>query len=121
MRKRSRALRTRIRFRVEIRDSRRAFDAESRDISVDGLSLTSPILMTIGDRAGTSLHLEGTAPVSLSFEVRWARKDGEKAYLLGVEFVHTDESRKELQKLMWQIDSGTVKGVARAAGGPRRP
>ena len=111
MLKRSRAARTRIRFRVEIRDSRRTFDAESRDVSVDGLSFASPILMRIGDRVGTSLHLEGIESVSLSFEIRWARPEGPKSYLTGVEFMHTPESRKAMQKLLWQIDSGTVKGL----------
>jgi hypothetical protein len=109
--KRSRPVRIRIRFRVEIRDSRRQFDAEARDVSIDGLCLSSPILMTIGDRAGTSLHVPGRPLIPLSFEVRWARVEGPKSYLLGVEFVHTSETRKALQKLMWQIESGEIKGI----------
>lgn len=113
--RRQRPVRTRIRFSVEIRSPRSSFDAEARDLSVDGLCLSSPILLMIGDRAGTTFRLGG-AELSLSFEVRWARPDGEHRYLLGVEFVHTAESRKSLQKLMWQVDSGAVRG-----SGPSQP
>lgn len=109
--KRSRPVRTRIRFSVEVRSSRQSFEAEARDVSVNGLCLSSPILMTIGDRAGTSLRIPGGTEASLSFEVRWARPDGASRYLLGVEFVHIPESRKALQKLMWQIESGAVRSV----------
>jgi hypothetical protein len=107
--KRSRAARIRFRFKVEVRDSRRAFEAEARDVSIDGLCLSSPILLRVGDRVGTTLFVRGGPPISLSFEVRWAQPDGPSRYRIGVEFVHTPESRKALQKLMWQIESGAVQ------------
>jgi len=109
--RRSRPVRIRIRFRVEIRDSRRQFDAQARDVSIDGLCLSSPILMMVGERAGTSLHVPGHPAIPLSFEVRWARPEGPQSYLLGVEFVHSSETRKALQKLMWQIESGEIQGT----------
>ena len=103
MPKRSRPVRTRIRFRVEIRGSRQSFAADARDLSVEGFCFSSPIRLTVGDRAGASLF-----DVSLSFEVRWVRPDGPTRTLVGAEFLHTPETRKRLRALMWQIDSGTV-------------
>ena len=113
-----RPARTRFKFRVEVRGSRQEFGAEARDVSVEGLCFLSPILMTAGDRAGTSLCFRGRPSTSLSFEVRWSRPEGANRYLLGVEFVHTPESRKTMQALMWEIQSGTVRGEepARRAG-----
>ena len=108
--KKPRPVRTRFKFRVEVRGSRQEFVAEARDVSVDGLCLSSPILLKIGDRAGTSLCFQGRPASSLSFEVRWAKPEGTKRYLLGVEFVHTPESRKAMQALMWEIQSGQVRG-----------
>jgi hypothetical protein len=116
--KKPRPARTRLKFKVEVRGSRQEFGAEGRDISVEGLSFSSPILMRVGDRAGTSLCFHGRPLTSLSFEVRWTRPEGANRYLLGVEFVHTPESRKTMQALMWEIQSGTVRGEepARRAG-----
>jgi hypothetical protein len=108
--KRPRPFRTRFKFRVEVRGSRQEFVGEARDVSVEGLCFSSPILMKIGDRAGASLCFQGRRATSLSFEVRWAAPEGTKRYLLGVEFVHTPESRKAMQALMWEIESGRVRG-----------
>lgn len=108
--KKPRAARTRVKFKVEVRGSRQEFGAEARDVSVEGLCFTSPILMTIGDRAGASLCFQGRPATSLSCEVRWARPEGTNRYLLGVEFAHTPESRKAMHTLMWEIQSGTVRG-----------
>jgi len=79
--------------------------------------------MTIGDRAGTSLRFQGGSETSLSFEVRWARAEGTTGYRLGVEFVHTPETRKAMQKLMWEIESGTLRGEdpVRPSPTPQRP
>ena len=112
-----RAVRIRFKFRVEVRGSRQEFGAEARDLSVEGLCFSSPILMRIGDRAGTSLCFQGRPATSLSFEVRWAKPEGTKRYLLGVEFVHTSESRKAMQALMWEIQSGQVRGDEPAVRG----
>ncbi len=116
--KKPRPVRTRCRFRIEVRGSRQEFDAEARDISIEGLCFSSPILLKIGDRAGVSLCFQGRPALSLSFEVRWARPDGEKRYLLGVEFVHTPESRKAMHALMWEIESGKIRGNDRATPTP---
>ena len=32
-------------------------------------------------------------------------------YLIGAEFVHLSESRKSIQRLLWQIESGLVVGM----------
>jgi hypothetical protein len=117
--KKSRPVRIRFKFRVEVRGSRQEFVAEARDISVAGLCLSSPIRMQIGDRAGTSLCFPGRRPVSLSFEIRWARPDAATRTLLGVEFVHTAESRKAMESLMWEIQSGAVQGEELKAGSRR--
>ena len=116
--KKPRPVRIRVKFRIEVRGSRQEFGAEARDISVEGLCFSSPILMRVGDRAGTSLCFHGRPPTSLSSEVRWARPAEANRYLLGVEFVHTPESRKAMQALMWEIQSGAVRGEepARRAG-----
>lgn len=115
-----RPLRTRIRFRVEVRGSRQSFDAEAQDVSVEGLCLWSPILMAIGDRAGASLRFQGGSETSLSFEVRWARAEGANGYRMGVEFVHTAETRRAMQKVMWEIESGALRGDE-PAGPPTMP
>jgi hypothetical protein len=104
-----RPVRTRFGFRVEVRGSRQEFGAEARDVSVDGLCVSSPILLKIGDRAGASLYFRGRPAISLSCEIRWARPERSKRYLLGVEFVHTPESQKAMQALMWEIQSGQVR------------
>lgn len=107
--KKARPIRTRFKFRVEVRGSRQEFGAEARDVSVEGLCFSSPILMKIGDRAGVSLCFQGRPAISLSFEVRWAKPEGTRRYLIGVEFVHTPESRRAIQALMWEIQSGKVR------------
>ena len=108
--RRSRPVRTRIKFPVEVRGSRQSFDAQAHDVSVGGLCLSSPILLAIDDRAGTTLHVPDEPGIPLSFEVRWARPEGTSRYLIGGEIVHTSESLKAMQRLMWQIDSGSVRG-----------
>jgi len=107
-----RAVRVRIRFSLEIRGSRQSFRGEAIDLSVDGLCFRSPILLVEGERAGASLLFPGAPPIPLSFEVRWVRPDGPSHYRTGVEFVHSAESRKSFQKLLWQIESGALRGAA---------
>jgi hypothetical protein len=111
-----RPVRTRIRFRVEVRGSRQEFGADARDLSVDGLCVSSPILLSIGDRAGVSLCFQGRPAMSLPAEVRWARPEGTTRYLLGVEFIHTPESSKAMRALMWEIQSGVVRADEPARG-----
>lgn len=106
-----RGVRIRIRFPVEIRGSRQVFRAEAVDLSVNGLCFRSPILLVEGERAGASLLFREVAPIPLPFEVRWIRSGG-PPYLTGVEFVHTAESRKVFEKLLWQIESGALQGWA---------
>ncbi len=114
--KRSRPARLRIRFSLEVRGSRQFFQAQGCDLSVEGLCFLSPILLVAGERVGTSLQFRDVLPIPLSFEVRWSRPEGLKHYLIGGEFVHREDSRKALRKLLWQIESGTVQGE-----GPRPP
>jgi len=111
--KRSRPLRTRIHFDVEIRGSRQSFFGNALDLSVEGICFSSPILLVAGERVGATLHFkEGVAP-SLSLEIRWTRTEGSPRYLIGAEFVHLSESRKAMQRLLWQIESGQVTGTER--------
>ncbi len=95
---------------MEIRGSRQSFRAEAIDLSVDGLCFRSPILLVAGERAGTSLLFPNVPPFLLSFEVRWARADGASHYRTGAEFIHTKESRKTFQTLLWRIESGALQG-----------
>ena len=110
--KRSRPSRLRIRFSLEVRGSRQSFRGEGIDLSVEGLCFLSPILLVAGERVGTSLQFRDSRPIPLSFEVRWSRPEGPKHYRTGGEFVHDEESRKVLRKLLWQIESGSVQGDA---------
>ena len=114
--KRNRPARLRIRFSLEVRGSRQSFQGEGRDLSVEGLSFLSPILLVAGERVGTSLQFPDSLPIPLSLEVRWSMPEGAKHYRIGGEFVHGEESRKALRKLLWQIESGSVQGDA-----PRPP
>ncbi|HLY72944.1 MAG TPA: PilZ domain-containing protein [Planctomycetota bacterium] len=109
--KRSRAVRTRISFQVEIRGSRQSFIAEARDLSVEGICFSSPILLVAGERVGATLHFQEGLKTVLSMEIRWTRTESSRRYLIGAEFVHLSESRKSMQRLIWQIDSGLVKGA----------
>jgi hypothetical protein len=106
----------RIRFSLEVRGSRQSFPTEGHDLSVEGLCFLSPILLVAGERVGTSLKFRDTFLTPLSLEVRWSRPEGPKHYLIGGEFVHGEASRKALRKLLWQIESGSVRGDA-----PRPP
>jgi|SRR6185436_3541651 len=117
--RKSRPIRTRCRFRIEVRGSRQEFDAEARDVSVDGLCFSSPILLKLGDRVGISLCFQGRPAFPLSVEIRWARPEGMTRHLLGVEFVHTPASRKAMQALLWEIESGRVRGDEAPAPGRR--
>jgi hypothetical protein len=112
--KRSRAVRIRIRFPVEIRGSRQSFRSDAIDLSVNGFCFRSPILLIVGERAGTSLLFQGVDPVPLSFEVRWVRPDGDSHYMTGAEFVHTADSRKTFYKLLWRVESGELQGEKEA-------
>ena|SRR5436190_3606913 len=111
--KKSRSVRTRIRFEVEIRGSRQSFFAEAVDLSVEGLCFSSPILLVAGERVGATLHFPDGLKHSLSLEVRWTRPEPGARSLIGAEFVHLSESRKAMQRLMWKIESGEVRGLER--------
>jgi len=113
--KRSRPARTRVRFRVEIRGSRQSFLAEGRDLSVEGLCFSSPILLVAGERVGATLQFQKGREHKISMEVRWTRTETAKRYLIGAEFVHLSESRKSMQRLLWQIESGLVMGADQGA------
>src|SRR5436190_20449500 len=95
--KKSRSVRTRIRFEVEIRGSRQSFIGEAVDLSADGLCFSSPILLVAGERVGATLHFPDGLKHSLSLEVRWARAGDGGRCLIGAEFVHLSESRKVMQ------------------------
>jgi hypothetical protein len=109
--KRSRPVRTRIRFKIEIRGSRQSFYGEARDLSVEGLCFSSPILLVPGERVGATLHFQEGLEHSISLEVRWTGPETAQRYLIGAEFVHLSESRKAMQRLLWKIESGLVKGA----------
>lgn len=111
--RRSRPVRTRIRFRVEIRGSRQSFFGEAVDLSVEGICFASPILLVAGERVGATLHFQGGLQHSISLEIRWTRAEGGPRYLIGAEFVHLSESRKAMQRLLWQIESGQVSEAER--------
>ena len=113
--KRPRPVRTRIRFKVEIRGSRQSFFGESRDLSVEGLCFISPILLVAGERVGATLYFQEGVDHSVSLEIRWVRTETSPHYLIGAEFVHLSESRKSIQRLLWQIESGLVKGMIKGA------
>jgi hypothetical protein len=109
--KRSRPVRTRILFQVEVRGSRQSFFAEARDLSVEGICFSSPILLVAGERVGATLHFQKDLKHSISMEVRWTRTETARRYLIGAEFIHLSESRKAMQRLLWQIESGLVQGA----------
>jgi len=111
--KRSRPPRTRIHFKVEIRGSRQSFFGEAVDLSIEGLCFSSPILLVAGERVGATLYFQGGLEQATSLEIRWARTEDSPRYLIGAEFVHLSESRKAMQRLLWQIESGHVKGTER--------
>jgi len=112
-RRKPRPVRTRIRFAVEIRGSRQSFFGESRDLSVEGLCFTSPILLVAGERVGATFYFQKDVKHSLSLEIRWVRTESSPHYLIGAEFVHLSETRKLTQRLLWEIESGQVKGTER--------
>lgn len=111
--KKSRPVRTRIRFALEIRGSRQSFAAEAVDLSVEGICFSSPILLVSGERVGATLRFPDGPEPAVSLEVRWTRPQGEARYLIGAEFVHLSESRKAMQQLLWKIESGEVRGLKR--------
>ena len=106
----SRALRVRIRLQAEIRGASHRFQAETRDISVDGMRLLSPIRMAVGERGGVTLDLPGGFRPTASVEIRWEKPNGATTFL-GVQLIHTPETLKAFQKLLWEIESGRVKGI----------
>ena len=111
--KRCRPVRTRIRFPMEIRGSRQPFSGESIDLSAEGICFNSPILLVTGERVGATLCFRGGLKHHISMEIRWIRADGSPRYLIGAEFVHLSETRKAMQRLLWQIESGQVKSMER--------
>src|SRR5436190_52452 len=86
--KKSRSVRTRIRFEVEIRGSRQSFFAEAVDLSVEGLCFSSPILLVAGERVGATLHSPDGLKHSLSLEVRWTRPEPGPRSPIAAEVVH---------------------------------
>jgi hypothetical protein len=68
--KNPRPVQTRCRFRTEVPGSRQEFDAEARDVSIEGLRFSSPILLKIRDRAGIPLCFQGRPTLSVSVEDR---------------------------------------------------
>lgn len=69
--------------------------------------------MPIGERVGLSLCFVDGARVSLPADIRWVKSQESLGYLLGVEFAHTPESKKVLQRLVWELHTGTLTGEVR--------
>ncbi len=107
---RSRPYRARLQLPVEIHAPRRMFWTYARDLSVDGLCFPLPVRMGVGDRTGVTLRFPGGFEISLPTEIRWIRREGAGAFLLGTRLAHTAETRRRLDLLMRQIQRGTLEG-----------
>lgn len=99
---------------TEIRGARR-HDGRARDLSVGGLRVRLPDShVVVGERLGVTLRVVGLVAMAFAAEVRWVRRHeiglGCDA---GLEFDHTPDSRRLLQQLLWELQSGNVPEVER--------
>jgi len=114
MRKPRRELRMLVDIRAELRGERAVLPASVRDLSVYGLRIRFAGRITLGERVGVTLTLPGFASIDFSGDVRWiSRRDFGVEWDAGLEINHTEESRKTMQLLLWELQSGSLSQVER--------
>jgi hypothetical protein len=99
---------------VELRGERR-HAGSVRDLSLNGLRVRlAASHVTVGERVGVSLRIPGLEGLDFAAEVRWAKRHeiglGCDA---GLEFDHTAESRRKVQAILWEVQSGALHDVER--------
>jgi hypothetical protein len=100
---------------VEIR-SEKLIQGSARDISEGGVRVRLEQSVKMDDRVGVTLRLPGFANSDLNFsgEVRWVRREAFGAGCdAGLEFDHTPETRKKLQLMLWELQSGNLGEIER--------
>ena len=117
--KRFRTPRTATKFRVEVRGSYGRAVCSGRDLSIDGIRLRGDMLALPEERITIRLLLPPPYEVSFLAKVKWGRADGARNYVLGVRFLHTFDSRKKLQQLLNEVQTGRL-GVTRSPNDTRR-
>lgn len=92
-----------------------AAEGQIRDLSVGGCRLLTPHFGFGGERLMISLSLPSPrAEMHLVAETRWSDLSPTPSlYVLGCQFVHTDQSRKHVKDLLASMEGSRRPDVAR--------
>src|SRR5437762_9562257 len=89
-----------------------------RDLSLGGCRLLSPHFAFGGERLMISLAFPSALPeLHVVAETRWSDVAAARdLYLLGCQFVHSDQSRETIQELLRAIESNRAPELGRRPG-----
>lgn len=110
---RPREFRDLVELEAEVLGAGRCFSARVRDLSSEGLRLRSSHRMDFRQRLGLALYGSKGFLIGLSGDVRWVTKEAPEIFHLGVSFVFGPDTRAELPRLVWEIQTGRVEGALR--------
>jgi hypothetical protein len=100
----------------------RRIDGLGRDINEHGLRLRSSDACAPGERVLVRLRPPGfDRPLAIAAEVRWARPEGgPRLHCLGLEFVHTDDTRRAVRRLLVLHARQSLPAIRRSGHTTRR-
>lgn len=118
-----RAVRYLVDVPVELRTTDRILRGSGRDLTEAGIRVRVEGPVRMNERIGLSLRIPGFANIDLNFsgEVRWVKSLYPPPICeAGVEFDHNPDSRKRIQVLMWELQTGNLKEIERRTKTRRR-
>jgi hypothetical protein len=100
----------------------RRIEGLGRDLSEHGLRLRSRHACALHERVQVRLRPPGFGrDIAVAAEIRWVRPEGgPDEYGLGFEFVHTDESRRAVRKLLVMHAKKALPAIQRTGHTTRR-
>lgn len=96
---------------VLIRGPLGEFPASAIDINPLSMEIQSPRRVTVNERIGLTLKCDAVRGpgVQVSADVRACREDPGPSYNVRVDFQHSGDSEKRLQKFLWDLDDAGRK------------
>lgn len=103
-----------VEFPVEIRGPKRSFEASGRDLAFSGLRVRYSIHhLAPNERIGLTLHLP-VGRIELVADVRWSQRTSDHwEENVGLEFIHSPETRQRLHEIIVSLESGRLKQIQR--------
>lgn len=123
MNKPRKAVRYLVDIPCELRTTVRVLRGSGRDLTEDGIRVRVEGPVRMHERVGVTLLIPGFANLDMNFpgEVRWLKGCHPPPITeAGVLFEHTDDSRRRVHLLLWELQSGNLKEIERKTRTRRR-